>query len=67
MLEASPQEASDGEEEPQRMLELPRDMSPDEKNPRKYGGLPSYWTRRIIPAGRTTYKSEGVGALMGGQ
>ena len=42
------------------------DQSPDERNPRKYGGLPSCWTRRIIPAGKITYKSEGVGGLLGG-
>lgn len=69
-LEASPQEASDGEDEPEPLLwneAPPRGMSPDEKDPRKYGGLPSRWTRRIIPAGKITHKSEGVGALMGGE
>lgn len=48
------------------MGEAPAGMSPDEKNPRKYRGLPSCWTRRIIPAGKITHKSVGVGALMGG-
>ena len=41
-------------------------QSPDERNPRKYGGLPSFYTRRIIPAGKLTCKSEGVGTLLGG-
>ena len=33
-------------------------LAPEEKNPRKYGQMPSCYTRRIAPAGRITYKSE---------
>ena len=65
-MEESPAEDIEEEEDPNLTDHLPPDMSRDEKDPRRFSGLPSVYTRRIIPAGKYTYKSEGVGALMGG-
>ena len=42
-----------------------RDLSPEERNPRRYAGMPSCWTRRIQPAGKMTHKSEGVSSVIG--
>merc|ERR1711988_769516 len=33
-------------------------LAPHEKDPRIYAHLPSWYTRRIAPAGKGTYKSE---------
>ena len=33
-------------------------MTAEDKNPKKYANIPSYYTRRIPQAGRITYKSE---------
>lgn len=41
------------------------DLSPEERNPKRYAGMPSCWTRRIAPAGKLTLKSEGVGVILG--
>lgn len=44
----------------QRMAHVEPDfaLAPHEKDPRIYAQLPSWYTRRIAPAGRVTYKSE---------
>ena len=41
-------------------------QSAEERNPRNYKHLPSCFTKRIIPAGRYTYRSEGLSSLLQG-
>ena len=35
-----------------------------EKNPKKYAFYPSYMTKKIVPAGKFTYRSEDVGNIL---
>lgn len=45
-------------------IQIDETLSPEERNPKMYTGMPSYWTRRIVPAGKVTHKSESIGFLM---
>ena len=38
----------------------------DELNPRNYAYVPSCWTKRIIPAGKYTVKSDNIGSVLHG-
>ena len=40
-------------------------QSPEVRNPKNYSNLPSCYTKRIIPAGKFTFKSEGISAIFG--
>ena len=38
-----------------------------ERNPRMYAYMPSQYTKKIVPAGRLTYKSEAISSVIFGR